>query len=111
MMAKPLSLLLLACTAWQASADSPTARRVSVDQLEHLLSSSESRGDAWMARQLAGLELTERLSAARFNQLKAELPGEKSQQALLALEDVSSFLPSPAEEMPATRGRGVCAPQ
>ena len=102
MRARRLWWLLLVSIALRAPAAPENARRVSVDQLEHLLTSAESKGDEWTGRQLAGLELTERLSAARFTQLKSELPGEKSQRALLALADVSSFLPPPAEEIPAT---------
>jgi hypothetical protein len=79
-----------------------TMRRVTVEQLEHLLAESGSKPDAEVAKQLSTVELTERLSAAKFAQLKAELPGEKSQQELLVLADVSSFLAPPAEEIPAT---------
>ena len=78
------------------------ANRVTVEQLEQALATTTARSDADVARQLSALELTERLSAARLEQLKAGLPGEKSQQALLALADTSAFRDPPAADMPAT---------
>jgi VWFA-related protein len=78
------------------------ANRVTVEQLEQVLAAAKAKPDADVARQLSGLELTERLSTARLEQLEAALPGEKSQQALLALADISAFLDPPAAEMPAT---------
>ena len=90
------------CIALCAPAADAVPRRVSVEQLEHVLAETASKSDTELAKQLCTLELTERLSAARFSQLKADLPGERSQQALLALADVSSFLPPPADEIPAT---------
>jgi VWFA-related protein len=93
----------MVCFALQAIAvDSVTSKRVSVEQLEHLLSAAKTKGDVEIAKQLSGLVLTERLGTARFVQLNAELPGERSQQALLALADVSSFLPPASSEIPAT---------
>jgi VWFA-related protein len=90
-----LVILMLASPAW-------AAKRVTVDQLEQLLSSSNNKPDADVANQLIDLELSERLSAARFSKLKTALPGEKSQEALLALSDQSQFLDPPASEIPAT---------
>jgi len=102
-MGKKLFCLLLVCAVLPAfAADPASLSRISVDQLEHLLSSAKSRSDGDEARQLSGLELTERLSTARYEQLKALLPGEKSQRALLALADLSAFLAPPASEIPAT---------
>jgi len=104
---KPL-LLLVVCLAVQAfAADSPPATRVSVEQLENLLSSVKARTDNDEARQISALELTERLSTARLQQLNALLPGEKSQQALLALADTSAFLAPPAADIPATAAPDV----
>jgi VWFA-related protein len=90
-----LAILLLASPAW-------AAKRVTVGQLEELLSASKSKPDVDVANQLSDLELSERLSAARFSALKAGLPGEKAQQSLLALADQSQFLDFPASEIPAT---------
>jgi VWFA-related protein len=78
------------------------ANRLTVDQLEQALAAANAKPDAEVARQLSSMELTERLSTARLQQLEAQLPGEKSQQALLALADISAFLDPPAAEMPAT---------
>jgi VWFA-related protein len=96
--------LLLACLALPAfAADPPTALSwISVEQLEHLLSTADTRSDGDEARQLSALQLTERLSTAKYQQLKALLPGDKSRQALLALADLSSFLEPPASDIPAT---------
>lgn len=78
------------------------ANRVTVSQLEQVLAAASGKPDADAARQIAGLELTERLSSARLEQLRANLPGEKSQQALIALADTSAFLDPPPTDMPAT---------
>ena len=78
------------------------ADRVTVEQLEKVLSVSKTGQDADLARQLSGLELTERLSSAKLEQLRANLPGERSQQALIALADTSAFLDPPSSEIPAT---------
>ena len=78
------------------------ANRVTVEQVEQVLSSAKSKPDAELAKQLSGLELTERLSTARLEQFEARLSGEKSKQALLVLADTSAFLDPPSTEMPAT---------
>jgi VWFA-related protein len=78
------------------------ANRISVAQLEQVLASSKVKQDGDLARQLSGMELTERLSLASLQQMESNLPGEKSKQALLALADVSAFLDPPSTEMPAT---------
>jgi len=76
--------------------------KVTVAQLDQMLTAAHGAPDAKVAEQLSGLELTERLSTARFARLKAELPGEKAQQALTVLADWAEFLNLPAEEIPAT---------
>ena len=65
------------------------ATRVTVDELQRALAASENahRTDGEVAEQLAGMELTERLSTASLARLKADLPGVKAQQALVALAD------------------------
>ena len=111
MRARSLWLVLL-CFALQAyAADAPAPSRVSVEHLEHLLSGAKSKTDADVARQLSALTLTERLSTARYQQLNALMPGEKSQQALLALADSSAFLEPPAADIPATAAPDVAAQQ
>jgi VWFA-related protein len=76
--------------------------RVTVEQLEHALSIVGSNSDAEVARQLSGMELTERLSTARLATLEATLKGKKARQALVALADESAFLAPPAGEIPST---------
>jgi len=73
---------------------------ISVAQLEQDLGAAQGKSDAEVAQQLAGLELTERLSAARYARLRLNLPGEKSQQELLILADRSAFLDLPPAEIP-----------
>jgi len=90
--------LALAGTALPALA----ARHATVEQLEQMLSKTEAKSDAEVARQLSEMELTERLSHSRLVQLSAGMPGEKSRQAMLALADASAFLDPPPSEIPAT---------
>jgi VWFA-related protein len=77
------------------------ARRVTVEQLEQLLGAVRGRSDGEAARQLSGLELTERLSGAKLSAWTASLHGEKARQALVTLVDASAFLDPPAAELPA----------
>ncbi len=103
-MGKKLRWLLIVCITLPVLAvDNPSApRRVSVEQLERLLSSPKEKSDVAVAKELSALALSERLSAARFDQLKTRLPGEKSREALLAVADQSAFLQPPGTEIPAT---------
>jgi VWFA-related protein len=78
------------------------AKRVTVEQLERLLTADHGKQDAKVAQQLANLELSERLSAAKLTRWEADLPGPGSRQALVALADASAFLNPPAPEMPTT---------
>ena len=78
------------------------AVEVTVEQLEHMLADAHAKRDQDLAKKLAGLQLSERLSSPRLAKLQAELPGERSRLALLALADASAFLQLPAAEMPAT---------
>lgn len=72
-----------------------------VEEFEQTLASCKAahQSDASIARQLSAMELTERLSSARLNRLKAGLPGIKARTALLALADSSVFLDPPAAEI------------
>ncbi|MGA2046733.1 MAG: hypothetical protein ABSG96_03530 [Terracidiphilus sp.] len=97
--------LLLASSALSGFAQksstpkSDAPEKVTVVQLEQALLASSGKSDAETVQALTRLELTERLSGARFAHLKANLPGEKSQQALLILADQSAFLPPPDNEV------------
>lgn len=77
------------------------ANRVTVDQLQQVLTTAETKPDADLAKQLSNLELAERLSSNRFEQLSGNMPGDKSRQALRGLADAAVFLDPPREEIPA----------
>ncbi len=76
------------------------AKRVTVADLEPTLAAAHGLPDAEVWRQLSDLELAERLSTAKLDHLKENLPGEKSRQALMILADASAFLDPPAAEIP-----------
>jgi VWFA-related protein len=75
--------------------------RISVGQLAQVLKDDRGKSDSDVARQLSGMELTERLSSTGFVDLQSCLPGRRSREALVALFDASSFLALPADEIPA----------
>jgi VWFA-related protein len=78
------------------------AKRVTVEQLEHMLANTHGKRDQDLAKQLGSLELSERLSSSRLAKFQADVPGEKSRLALLVLADASVFLQPPAAEVLAT---------
>ncbi|MGA3134695.1 MAG: hypothetical protein ABSC88_01750 [Terracidiphilus sp.] len=94
-------LLLAGFTLPACAAKDVTVEKVTVAQLEQALAAAHGKPDAEVAQQLSGLKLTERLSAARFARLNADLPGEKAKQALVILADSAAFLDPPAAEIPA----------
>jgi len=75
--------------------------RVSVSQMDPLLASLHHKSDAKGARQLVGLELTERATSAWLERWETELPGTHTREALAALADASAFLDLPAADLPA----------
>jgi hypothetical protein len=87
------------------------ARRVRVEQLDHVLAAASNESDADLARQLSSLELTERLSAQKLSSWTARLRGKKARQALVALADVSAFLDLPAAEIPRDAAPDLTAQQ
>jgi VWFA-related protein len=97
-MRKLVLLLLLAGISLPAFA----VERITVEQLEKLLTAAHGKQDAKVAQQLSGLELTERLSMAKLARAAANLPGPESRRSLVLLADVSAFLDPPAAEIPAT---------
>jgi len=97
-MRKSALLLLLAALALPASA----ASRVTVEQLQQAVAAAHGKPDKAVAQSLGDLELTERLSTARLERLKADLPGDKARLELLALADASAFLDLPAADIPPT---------
>ena len=64
----------------------------------------KGKSDTEIARQLSGLELTERMSSAKLKSLEQSVPGKKSRRALVALADASVFLtPAAADVLSQTR--------
>jgi VWFA-related protein len=96
-MRKLAVFLLLGACASSCLAD----RGVTAGELEQLLAGARSMPDAKVAQELSGMELTERLSAARFSRLDAELPGPESRRGLMVLSDLSAFQSLPASEISA----------
>jgi len=88
---------------------SHAVKRVTVAQLEHLVTSLHGKPDGDQAYQISDLELTERLSTERIARLGAALPGEKTRQALTAIAAVSQFHAPPADEVPSTAVPDVAA--
>jgi VWFA-related protein len=75
------------------------ARRVSVHELEQILNTANVEHDGELAKQLAGLELSERLNSNLLSLWKNRLRGKKSITALVTLADESAFLDPPAAEV------------
>jgi hypothetical protein len=98
-------LLLVAWTVLPCCA----SRRVTVERLEQLIAAAHGKTDADVAERLSGLELTERLSEAEVDRLRASLPGVKSQLTLVAIADASAFLSPPAHEIVSAPGPGNAA--
>jgi len=96
-MRKLIVLAMAGCLAAQAGA----ARRLTVAQLAETLSTAiaQHRSDEEIARQVGGLELTERLTAATLDRFAAKLPLQpRTALALQLLADQSEFFDPPAEE-------------
>ena len=73
---------------------------ITVRQLENKLAALRGKSDREMAHEIAGLELSERLSTGKLEKLAQPLPGKRSAQALIAVADASSFLDLPESEQP-----------
>ena len=73
-------------------------QKVTVRGLEERLMGWHKDSDKKIATRLENLALTERLCTSKLERLSAELPGDKSRMALVALGDASAFLAPPAEE-------------
>jgi hypothetical protein len=98
-----VSLLLAVALAPEVFAAPPAAatKNLTVDQLDLLLKELRGQGDVKVARQITGVHLTERASAARLAQWEADLAGDRSREALMVVADASAFLAPPAAETPA----------
>jgi hypothetical protein len=77
------------------SGEGSAPQRVAVEDEQRILAEARGKSDAEVARQLSGVELTERMSYAKLKSLEQNVPGKKSRWALVALSDASVFL-SPA---------------
>jgi VWFA-related protein len=86
---------------YYTDASNPAIRKVTVAELDQAVKAGESEPDGDLARQLAGMELTERTSEARIAAWSEALRGKKAREALTALADSSAFLDPPAEEVDA----------
>jgi VWFA-related protein len=75
------------------------SRRVSVHELEQILGTGNAEQDSELAKQLAGLQLSERLNGNLLSVWKNRLHGKKSIAALVALAGESAFLDPPAAEI------------
>jgi hypothetical protein len=84
-----------------AAAAQPVERQtVTVAQLEQNLTGAQRGDDRDVARRIAGMQLTERISRERLQRLSAVLPGVKSREALTVAADLSAFLDLPQGEVP-----------
>lgn len=94
-------LMVLAGLASRAGAGTP----VTVAQLDQALTAAVAahKPDAEIARQIASLELSERLTEASLNRLNIRLAQDAlAAQALALLADRSAFLDPPLAELPGT---------
>jgi len=76
------------------------AARVSVAELDALLQTFHGLSDGDAAKRLESLELTERMSAKQLDDWKERLHGSKTNAALVAVADASSFLDPPEVKAP-----------
>jgi VWFA-related protein len=83
----------------------PPLKRVSLSELQKILELDES--DAEKAKQLTGLELTERLSERRLELLHVIAHGKRTREQLRILADASSFLDPPPDEIPTASPPGA----
>lgn len=73
------------------------AHQGNIAELEQVLGRKHS--DRKLAEELAGMQLTERLSTPRLEKWLKRMPGQRSRRALTSLADASVFLPPPADEV------------
>ncbi len=94
-------LVLLAVLIMGMARPAWPAKPANIQQLEQLLDATHGQSDHKVSNQIAGLELTERISSARLTRWLTELPGRHSRDALIQLADAAAFLDLPAADMPA----------
>jgi hypothetical protein len=76
-----------------------TPQSVTVEEVQRILAENKGKPDEEVARQLYGLELTEKMSSARLKSLEQNVTGKKGRWALVALADASVFLSPAAEDV------------
>ena len=96
---KSLVAVLLFCLA---QAPALAAAEISAQQLTDIVVSAEARrqSDKDLARKIAGIELTQRLTDDTLATLLHRAPGPQTREALQAVADESTFLDPPASELP-----------
>lgn len=80
------------------SVDLFAAQKVTVEELRQTLAGLHGQSDKKIAKKIAGLELTERLSRTEFDAISRTLPGPRTRTVLLGVADASAFLDSPSSE-------------
>jgi hypothetical protein len=66
-----------------------------------LLAAAHGQSDGKLAKQIFGLELTERASSLRLARWEADFPGRHCHEVFTGLADASAFLDLPAADLPA----------
>src|ERR1700728_5090128 len=99
-MYKRTILVLVGIVQQVMLAQQATLKPVTVNQLNQLLAADRGMRDEKLAKQFAGLELTERASSAALSRLEQQLADSHAREALIALADKSAFLELPAAEIP-----------
>ena len=94
-MGKRVILLLLALVPMAGA-----QTRVTVKRLDELLASLHHQSDAKTAHEIAGYELTERVSSATLADWVNRFRGKRTGEALTALADSSAFMNPPASDVP-----------
>jgi hypothetical protein len=92
-------LLLLFVASHPSFAEAQLTGPITVKQLESFVEFVHGKPDAEVASEIAGMELTERLSTVRFARCQASLSGPRAKTALLVLADRSAILDPPADEI------------
>jgi hypothetical protein len=95
---RQIVLLLLFVAGLASPLCAQKTKPMSVAQMEQWLAGVHGRADEKVAKQLGGLELTERVNRALLARWQANLPGSQSRAALMALADLSAFLDPPAAD-------------
>jgi hypothetical protein len=91
--------LLIGLLLWGLVIPAMALKPVGVQEFEETMTASKGLSDSALSHKIDGMELTERLSGARFTALYSALPGKRSQESLMRLADMSAFLPIAASDV------------